>query len=91
MRFKCERKDTPPKWYDLNMLPGPDGKWVIMISYGIIDPAGQETVMQEPISDYVGTYKECESAMEEKVKQRLALGYLRIQQTEDDPTGLKQP
>ena len=88
MRFECVRDDIPPKWTEVDIVPGEGNEWLLIKSNGIIDPSKQELVINKPTIEARGTLEAVNKELENVRISLEAFGYKRnlIKEDEELPT-----
>ena len=80
MRYEQARPGgAPTKWFEIDILPMEGNEFAVVMTYGLIDPQGEDAILQSLKSIYKGPYQEAERILLAKVQNREKIGYTKIE------------
>jgi len=83
MRLECKRSDVTTKWYELNLMPLDGDYFAVVISYGTKGSSGEDMICQNavcvPPESPRHNYSEALDIINQKVQDRLSIGYVQVE------------
>lgn len=80
MRFECIRPDASIKWYEIHLLPADGDRFAVLVTYGVRSKDNaDDAILQPPENVFVGEYEDALDVIAKKTKERLSIGYKKLE------------
>ena len=80
MRYECESSGKPTKWFEIDILSLSGDNFMVVMSYGVKSPQGEDTTLQKLKEMFRGKYPDAETVLLNKIKQREQVGYKKVEE-----------